>query len=252
MKKFLIVLSVISVISISTVGWASGDFQKSIRGIAGSKIDSKKNTSHKSALSEQQIIDGLKEALHVSTQNATITTGKVNGYFGNPTIKILMPEKLQKIEKGLRQVGDGKMVDDFILSMNQAAERAAPSAKEIIWNAIKGMSFDDARKILTGDNTAATEYFRVKTSNQLTEAFLPIIVQATNDVGVTRKYKKLEAKAKSMPYLRIKPVDIDQYVVTKALAGLFYTIGEEEKKIRKDPMARVTDLLKQVFGAHID
>ncbi|MGE5582772.1 MAG: DUF4197 domain-containing protein, partial [Bacillota bacterium] len=139
--------------------------------------------------------------------------------------------------------------DDFILSMNRAAEQAAPSAKQIFWDAVKEMNFDDARKIFTGNDTAATEYFKAKTTAKLSGAFLPVVAKATDEVGVTRQYKTLAAKAKAVPYLKMEPVDIDEYVVAKALDGLFYLVGEEEKKIRKDPAARVTELLKKVFGS---
>jgi hypothetical protein len=219
----------------------------STTGLAKLEVDWQK-LSQGNSLSEQQIIAGLKEALQVGTKNAVGLTGKPDGYFGNPGIKILMPEKLKELENGLRKIGYGNKVDEFVLSMNRAAERAAPYAKNIFWDAIKGMSIDDAGKIWQGTDTAATMYFKAKTSGQLTTTFLPVVSQATNEVGVTSKYKELVTKAKSIPFFKIELVDIDQYVVAKSLDGLFYMVGEEEKKIRKDPVARVTDLLKQVFG----
>jgi len=191
---------------------------------------------------------GLKEALQVGSANAVAKTGKTDGYFGNPIIKILMPEKLKRAEKVMRKVGLGKTVDEFILSMNRAAEKASPSAKQIFWDAIKAITFKDALGILRGGDTAATVYFKEKTSPQLTTAFLPVVKQATAEVGVTQKYKTLAAKAKKIPLVKMEPVDLDQYIVAKALDGLFYMLGEEEKKIRKDPVARVTQLLKEVFG----
>jgi hypothetical protein len=131
--------------------------------------------------------------------------------------------------------------------MNRAAERSAPLAKDIFWNAIKQMSFDDARKILGGGDTAATEYFRGKTSGKLTTAFRPVVERAMNEVGATRRYKELVGRAPSLPFGRTQALDIDAYVVTKALDGLFHVLGEEERKIRKNPAARVTNLLKEVF-----
>lgn len=199
--------------------------------------------------SKQQIVDGLREALEVGADHAVKITGCQDGYLGNPAIKIPIPEKLKKMEDILRQVGYSEKVDQFVVSMNRAAEKAAPAAKEIFGDAIKGISFDDARKILTGNDTAATEYFKVKTYHQLAAAFKPAVTQATNEVGVTRLYKELTAKAKTVPYVKIDLVDIDQYVVTKAMDGLFLIVGEEERKIRKDPLARVTELLKLVFGS---
>jgi len=201
-----------------------------------------------SGLSDAKIGSGLKEALKIGTQNAVNLTGRLDGYFMNQAIKILMPEKLQTMEKGLRTVGLGPELDEFILSMNRAAERAAPAAKKIFWDAIGEMTFEDARKILGGGNTAATDYFKAKTTEKLTVAFKPAVDQAMNEVGVTRKYKELMGQFQSIPFMKTESLDIDHYVVTKALDGLFYVVGEEEKKIRTNPAARVTDLLKEVFG----
>lgn len=202
----------------------------------------------KSALSNEKIASGLKEALQIGTSNAVKATGKEDGYFKHAVIKILMPEKLRTAEKGLRATGQGAKVDEFILSMNRAAEKSAPLAKDIFLGAIKEMTFEDAKKILSGNETAATEYFKAKTTVKLTEAFAPIVKKATDETGVTRQYKDLTAQARAIPFLRTQVVDIDQYIVGKALDGLFYMVGEEEKKIRKDPAARVTSLLKDVFG----
>ena len=202
----------------------------------------------KSGLSDAKIGSGLKEALKIGTQNAVNLTGRLDGYFVNQAIKILMPEKLQTMEKGLRALGLGPQVDEFILSMNRAAERAAPAAKNIFWDAIGEMTFEDARKILSGSDTAATDYFKAKTTDKLTVAFKPAVDQAMNEAGVTRQYKELVGKFQSIPFMQSESLDIDHYVVTKALDGLFHVVGEEEKKIRTNPAARVTDLLKEVFG----
>ena len=201
-----------------------------------------------SGLTDAKVASGLKEALQIGTQNTVNLTGKTDGYFRNQAIKILMPEKLQTLESGLRAIGYGPKVDEFILSMNRAAERAAPSARQIFWDAIGAMTFDDAQKILKGGDTAATEYFRRKTSDRLTAAFRPIVERATNEVGVTRQYKDLVGRYQSIPFAKSESLDVDQYVVGKALDGLFHVLGEEEKKIRTNPAARVTDLLKEVFG----
>ena len=199
-------------------------------------------------LSDAKIGSGLKEALKVGTENTVSLTGRQDGYFMNQAIKILMPPKLQSLEKGLRAVGYGPRVDEFILSMNRAAERAAPSAKQIFWDAIGEITFDDSRKILSGGDTAATEYFKGKTTGKLTAAFRPVVESATNEVGVTRQYKDLVGRAKAIPFLKAESMDVDQYVVGKALDGLFYVLADEERKIRTNPAARVTDLLKEVFG----
>jgi hypothetical protein len=184
----------------------------------------------------------------VGTQNAVSLTGRPDGYFRNAAIKILMPSQLQPVEKGLRAVGYGPQIDELVLSMNRAAERAAPAAKPIFLEAISAMSFDDARKIVTGSPTAATEYFKGKTSEKLTAAFQPVVAQTMNEVGVTRQYKELMGHAPAIPFLKSDTFDLNRYVVAKSLDGLFYVLGQEEQKIRTNPAARATDLLKQVFG----
>ncbi|MGE5894413.1 MAG: DUF4197 family protein [bacterium] len=194
------------------------------------------------------IISGLKEALTIGTDKAVKEVSRVDGYFGNEMIKILMPEDLQKVAAILGKAGFQKQVDDFVLSMNRAAEEAAPRAAPIFVDAIKGMSIADAGKILRGGDTAATDYFKVKTSAKLSEAFKPIISSSMNDVGVTRSYKAMMAKYEVLPFVDRVSIDLDQYVTDKSLEGLFSMVGREEKKIRTDPAARVTDLLKQVFG----
>jgi hypothetical protein len=201
-----------------------------------------------SGLSDTKIGAGLKEALHIGTENAVNFTGKKDGYFLNLAIKILMPEKLRTFEKGLRAVGYGPQVDEFVLSMNRAAEKAAPFAKQIFWDAIGEMTFEDVRKILSGNETAATDYFKGKTTNKLTDVFKPIVSKSMNEVGVTRQYKELVGRYEAIPFVKKESFDLDHYVVFKALDGLFYMVGEEEKKIRKNPAARTTELLKEVFG----
>ncbi len=202
----------------------------------------------KGGLSDDKVVSGLKEALEVGSGNAVSLTGKSDGYFKNEAIKILMPEKLKTVEKGLRAVGLGSQVDDFVLSMNRAAENAAPQAKGIFGDAIKQMSFADARKILGGNETAATDYFREKTSGKLTTAFRPEVEKSMQEADVTKKYEALIDRYKSIPFAKSASFDVDGYVVDKALGGLFHVLGEQESKIRKDPAARVTGLLKEVFG----
>jgi hypothetical protein len=199
-------------------------------------------------LSDVKIGSGLKEALKVGTENAVNVTGKTDGYFLNQAIKILMPQKLQTLEKGLRMVGYGSQIDEFVLSMNRAAEQAAPHAKQIFWDAIGEMTFEDARKILSGNETAATQYFKEKTTGKLTATFQPVVETSMNEVGVTRQYNELVGRYQKIPFVKSEAFDINHYVVTKALDGLFYVVGEEERKIRTNPAARVTDLLKEVFG----
>ena len=199
-------------------------------------------------LSDAKIASGLREALRVGTQNAVILTSKTDGYFLNQAIKILMPEKLQALEQGLRAFGYGSQVEELVLSMNRAAEQSAPAAKQIFGNAIAAMSFEDARKILKGPETAATDYFKIKTTDQLTTAFRPTVERSMSKVGVTRQYQELLGLAKAIPFLKAESYDLNTYVVSKALDGLFYVVADEERKIRTNPAARVTDLLKEVFA----
>ena len=173
---------------------------------------------------------------------------KVNGYYKNPKIKIPLPKAVRKVEKVLRAVGYGPQVDAFELSMNRAAEKAAPKAKAMFWDAIKQMTFSDARKILKGRDNEATLYFKDRTSHKLSQLFKPIVHKAMSTVGVTRKYQELDAKVRSMPLGKDVSFDLDEYVTNGALEGLFYMLAKEERKIRKDPAARVTKLLKEVFG----
>ena len=200
-----------------------------------------------SGLSDAKIGAGLKQALEVATGNAVSSTGRVDGYLTNQAIKILMPEKLRAVERGLRTVGFGSQVDEFVVSMNRAAERAAPSAKQIFLDAIAGMTFDDARKILNGGDTAVTEFFKAKSTDKLTAAFRPVVDQAMNEVGVARQYNELVGRFQAIPFARAEAFDLDGYVVQKGLDGLFHVVGEQERLIRTDPAARIADLLKEVF-----
>jgi hypothetical protein len=199
--------------------------------------------------SEGRIVEGLKEALQVGAKNAVESVSRVDGYYKNPRIRIPLPGAVQKAEQVLRGVGYGAQVDAFLLSMNRAAEKAAPQAKALFWDAVKQMSFEDARKILQGRENEATLYFKDRTWQKLDQAFKPIVHGTMSDVGVTRSYQELETKVKTIPFADRLNVDLDEYVTGKALEGLFIMLGEEERKIRQEPAARATSLLKEVFGA---
>ena len=204
----------------------------------------KRDSSH---LSDDKIVSGLKEALEVGTTNAVALTGRHDGFLKNEAIRILLPAKLQPIGKGMRLLGMGEQVDDLEIGMNRAAEQATPQAKQIFIAALKKMSFDDARRILTGDDTAATEYFRRTTSTDLSTSFTPIVHRSMEKVGVVRQYNGVIKNAPGGAALA-NEFDLDKYVVGKTLDGIFLMLGEEEKKIRKDPAAQTTELLKEVFG----
>ncbi len=199
-------------------------------------------------LDDKTIASGLKDALSVGTKNAVGLVSKLNGYYGNEAIKILLPDKIQQAAELAGKLGYQKQVDDFILSMNRAAEKAAPKAASHFAAAIKTMSIEDARKILSGGDTAATEYFKSKTYSKLYDEFKPSVSQSINQVGVTRAYNDMMGKVPSVPFIKQESVDLNHYVTTKALDGLFYMVGQEEQKIRTNPIARTTDLLKKVFG----
>lgn len=191
---------------------------------------------------------GLKEALAVGTENAVKSVSKIDGYFGSQLIKILLPEKLQQVANVLSKLGFQDKVDNLILAMNRAAETAAPKAASLFGQAIRDMTFEDAKKILQGGETSATDYFKGKTSAKLYKEFKPVVSSAMNKVGTVQAYKEMMKPADSLPFVSKESVDLDHYVTNKALDGLFIIVGQEEKKIRTNPAARVTDLLKTVFG----
>jgi hypothetical protein len=213
-----------------------------------------------SALSQDQVVEGLKEALGKGVQQAVSRLGHDGGFLTNLDVKIPMPEKLRTVEKTLRAIHEDKLADEFVETMNHAAEQAVPEAAGVFGNAIKSMSVADAKAILTGTNNAATQYFRTATETNLFERFLPIVKKATDQTGVTSTYKRLMEKVDggnsfgglgsfSRSLLGPEAVDVDGYVTNKALDGLFKMVADEEKRIRENPVARTTDLLQKVFGA---
>jgi hypothetical protein len=200
-----------------------------------------------SSLSDSKIIDGLKQALRLSTSKAVATTGRPDGFLKNDAIRIALPAKLETVGKGMRMLGMGSKVDELEVGMNRAAEKATPKAKQIFLAALKKMTFDDARHILTGNDTAATDYFKRTSSPDLTTAFGPIVHTSMQRVGVVQQYDQFIKTAPGGSTIASQ-FDLDKYVVGKTLDGLFHMLGEEEQKIRKDPAAQTTQLLKEVFG----
>jgi hypothetical protein len=204
------------------------------------------------SLDNSTIIKGLKEALASGTERAVTAVAKPDGYFGNQLIKILLPDKLQQAADILRKVGYQQQVDEFVLSMNRAAEKAAPRAAGFFGDAIRQMTVEDAKGILSGGDTAATRFFEKKTRLQLFETFKPTVAKSMNQVGTARAYKEMVGKYESVPLMSLvgaPSLDLDTYVTNKALDGLFIMVGDEEKKIRTNPAARTTDLLRKVFGS---
>jgi Protein of unknown function (DUF4197) len=224
----------------------------SAQGVKGlfDKVSSAVKTPSGGSLSNDEIISGLKEALNVGTTNTSARLSRVDGYFANTAIKILMPEEAKKMEKTLRNFGMGGLVDKAILSMNRAAEDAASGIGNIFFDAIKGMSINDGLQILRGGDFAATDFLKNATTVQLTEKFRPVIESSLVKVDATKYWKDVFSTYNKFSGNQVN-TDLTAYVTERALAGLFYNIGLEEQKIRKDPAAQVTSILKKVFGSKI-
>jgi hypothetical protein len=206
------------------------------------------NTKSATTSGDGKIDKGLKEALNIGIKNTIKYLGKNNGYFANSAVKILLPEEVRTTETVLRGIGFGPQLDEFTLSMNRAAEKAAPLATDIFSNAIADMTFDDADKILRGGNTAATDYLKTKTYNKLLELFEPAVRKTMSEYKVTQQYEVINGKVQNLPLVgKVINLDVNQYVSSKALDGLFHVLAQEETSIRTNPKARVTDLLKDVF-----
>lgn len=202
-----------------------------------------------SALGKQEMIQAVLEALEVGAKRAIELLAKDGGYLNDKAVKILMPESLQQLDGLLRKVGQEKYADQFVASMNSAAERAVPKTTTIVIDAIKKMSLSDAQAILQGNDDAATQYLREHTSTALQEAIQPIVTATMDEVGVTAAYKKMVSKADFLSsFVDKDSLDIDRYVTAKTLDGLFIKLADEEALIRKDPLARSSDLLKKVFA----
>lgn len=210
----------------------------------------KAESSGEGALDEATVIAGIREALRVGTENTVLSTSRLDGYLGNQLIKIVIPEQLESMASTLRQVGLGSQVDELEVGMNRAAEMAAAEARGVFWDAITGMTVSDAFGILNGGDNAATEYFRGRTQTALRSRFHPIIQEKMDEVGLSRLYTTVADTYNSLPMAGTSPlIDLDEYVTDRALAGLFTVLAQEEQKIRRDPLARTTDLLRRVFGS---
>lgn len=201
------------------------------------------------ALSNQDAVAGLKQALDKGAANAVAKLGKTDGFLGNPQVKIPLPASLQQVDGLLRSFGQGKYADELVTTMNRAAEAAVPEAKTLLLQAVKGMSVQDAKGILSGGDTAATEYFRGKTAQPLAAKFLPIVQKATAKLQLAQKYDQFAGKAARFGLVDPSQANIEQYVTQKALVGLFLMMAEEEKAIRADPIGQGSQLLSKVFGA---
>jgi hypothetical protein len=235
MKKLLLLPVVFILMSCETA-------QQVLGGIANSQTEP----------SVAEVASGLKEALNVGAQNSAGKLSVVDGFFKDEVIKILLPPEAQKVEKTLRSLGFNKLVDDAILSINRGAEDACKTAAPIFGNAIKQMTIQDAIGILKGNDSSATTYLKNKTTTDLTNSFKPVIQQSLDKVGATKYWGDVFNTYNKLPttFKKINP-DLSGYVTERALGGLFHYVSLEEQKIRKDPVARVTDLLKKVFGSKL-
>jgi hypothetical protein len=240
MKRIVLPLLLLT----SVASFAQGGLLKKASGLLT------KATGGTTSLSNDEIVAGLKEALSVGAQNSASKLSAVDGFFANAAIKVLMPPEAKKVENALRTAGMGKLVDNAILSMNRAAEEASKSAAPIFVNAVKSMSIQDALGILKGSDTAATGYLRGKTVAALTSAFRPVIDTALQKTSATSYWKTVFDAYNKLPttFNKINP-DLAGYVTEKSLSGMFFQVAQEEQKIRKDPAARVSDILKKVFGS---
>jgi len=200
-------------------------------------------------LSNADAVSGLKQALTDGSAAAVKMLGQDNGYFGNAKVKIPLPPNMQKIESGLRMMGMKKQADELVMSMNRAAETAAPEAKQLLVDAVKKMSVQDAKAILTGGDTAATDYFRRTTQDQLTQRYLPIVKKSTDRVGLAQQYNSLAGQGASLGLVKKDDATIETYVTRKALDGLYLMIAEQEKAFRQNPVGATSDIVKKVFGA---
>ncbi len=206
------------------------------------------NRALEGPLDSETVAAGLKEALRIGTERSTATTSSLDGFYGNALIRIALPEQYTGVADALRKFGMGSQVEAFELSMNRAAEKASGEAVEVFWDSITKMSISDAFGILNGGDTAATDYFRRRTSAELHSRFQPIVISKMEAVGVYRLYEDLVSSYDMLPIEKPAAVDLDDYITERTVNGIFLILEKEEQKIRQDPAARTTALLRKVFG----
>jgi len=238
-KRFLKSAAAIFIVALFLVGCQSlpEGFRGAVEGMLAGNQE----------LSLETIVAGLKEALAVGTQNTVASTTQKGGYLNNPSLRIPMPEKLEGLASTLRKIGLGSQVDLFETKMNESAELAAKEAAPVFMDAIKSMTFDDAKKILNGGDTSATDFFREKTDATLKAKYQPIVTTKMQELGAVQLYQNLEQQYNRIPLVPKASVSMEDYVTEKSLDGLFFILAQEEKKIRENPAARTTALLKKVF-----
>lgn len=244
MKKILFSVAVICTFLVLPA--SAQDINKSIQTEIDKYTQKKKKVK---PLTNDEVIRGLKEALNVGTNNSTASASKVDGFYKNPLVFIPFPPEVEKVKNTAVNLGMQKQVDDFIMTLNRAAEEASKEAAPVFLEAIKGMSIADGFSILRGTDSAATHYLKDKTTTDLTTKFTPIIKKSIEKVQVTKYWNPLINTYNKVPGVEKQNPNLDQYITAKALAGLFKLIAIEEKKIRTEPLARINDILKRVFGS---
>ena len=240
-------------LSVSTYAF---DYNDVVKGVLGNQNTTETHASTSTQarvadLKPAEVTSGLKEALVRGSEIAVAQLGKTDGFFGNPALKIPLPPNLKKAEKALRMLGLGQQADDLVLAMNRAAEAAVPEAKTLLVGAVKAMSVEDAKGILLGGSTAATDFFRKKTEMTLTERFLPIVKSTTDQSSLAKQYNSYAGMAAQFGMGKKSPATVEDYVTRQALDRLYKVIGEQERSIRANPLQAGSDLIKKVFGAVI-
>jgi hypothetical protein len=200
-------------------------------------------------ITHAEAVRGLRQALTDGSVAAVAKLGAHDGFYANPKVKIPLPPSLQRVERGLRAFGMRREADELVLAMNRAAEAAVPEAKQLLTDAVRKMSVQDAKGILSGGDTAATDYFRHATRPQLTQRFLPIVKNATDRVGLAQQYNSLAEQGAALGLVKEDEASIERYVTQKALDGLYFMIGEQEKAFRRDPVGATSSIVRRVFGA---
>jgi uncharacterized protein DUF4197 len=200
-------------------------------------------------ISQTEAVRALRQALNEGSLAAVAKRGVENGFLGNSRVRIPLPPSLKKVERGLRTFGLKREADELVLAMNRAAEAAVPEAKQLLADAVKKMTVQDAKKILSGGDTAATDYFKRATQGQLTQRFLPVVKKATERVDLAQKYNAVAGQGLALGLIEEEEASIERYVTGKALDGLYFMIGEQEKAFRKDPVRASSDIVRKVFGA---
>jgi len=249
-KKIIFFVLVISVSGLAQAGWQD-TLQEDFGGLGGVLSGGDNSSNAISALSQTEMIGGLKEALAQGAESAINSLGKTDGFLGNNLVKIPLPEKVEEIANLARKLGGKRYVNEFVTTMNRAAESAVPEAAAIFSDSIRDMSVQDAEKILSGADDSATQYFRETAGARLAEKFKPMVKRATDNAGVTTAYKQMVGQAGPMVSMigGNDLTDVDGYVTNKAIDGLFKMIAAEEKRIRANPLASGSDLMKKVFSS---